>query len=75
MKFLRTPIFKNICERLLLYFRLLKKKFLKNEKMVNRNLRKMENSDLKMLEKNFRDFRDFRGFRVFGLALGKGVSA
>ena len=30
---------------------------------------KIENSDLKILEKNFRDFWDFRGFRVFDLAL------
>ena len=30
---------------------------------------KIENSDLKISEKNFRDFRDFRGFRVFNLAL------
>ena len=30
---------------------------------------KIENSDLKFLEKNFRDFQDFRGFRVFDLAL------
>ena len=29
---------------------------------------KIENSDFKILEKNFRDFRDFRGFRVFYLA-------
>ena len=29
---------------------------------------KTENSDLKILEKNFRDFQDFRGFRVFNLA-------
>ena len=29
---------------------------------------KIENSDLKISEKNFRDFRDFRGFRDFGLA-------
>ena len=29
---------------------------------------KIENSDLKILEKNFRDFRDFRGFLVFDQA-------
>ena len=29
---------------------------------------KIENSDLKISGKNFRDFRDFRGFRVFNLA-------
>ena len=29
---------------------------------------KIENSDLKISEKMFRDFRDFRGFRVFDLA-------
>ena len=29
---------------------------------------KIENSDLKILEKNFWDFRDFRGFRIFDLA-------
>ena len=29
---------------------------------------KIENSDLKTSEKNFRDFWDFRGFRVFDLA-------
>ena len=35
-KFLRTPIFKNICKQLFLYFRILKNKFfLKNEKMAN----------------------------------------
>ena len=88
---LRTPILKNICEQLFLYFRILRKIFLKNnEKMANRNLgseksrksrkinpsflisefsilptTKIENSDLKILEKNF---RDFRGFRVFDLA-------
>ena len=28
---------------------------------------KIENSDLKISEKIFRDFRDFRGFRVFDL--------
>ena len=28
---------------------------------------KIENLDLKISEKNFRDFRDFRGFRVFDL--------
>ena len=30
---------------------------------------KIENSDLKISEKNFRDFRDFWGFRVFDLVL------
>ena len=29
---------------------------------------KIENSDFKFLEKNFRDFRDFQGFQVFHLA-------
>ena len=29
---------------------------------------KIENLDLNILEKNFRDSRDFRGFRVFDLA-------
>ena len=29
---------------------------------------KIENSDLKISEKNFLDFLDFRGFRVFNLA-------
>ena len=83
VKILRTPILKNICERLFLYFRILRKTFfLNNEKMVNRKLgkvgnlgnlgklfrvflfpsfrffptAKIENSDLKILEKNFRDF-------------------
>ena len=40
-----------------------KKVFLKNCPTA-----KIENSDLKILEKNFRHFRDFRGFRVFDLA-------
>ena len=30
---------------------------------------KIQNSDLKISEKMFRDFRDFRGFRVFDLAI------
>ena len=30
---------------------------------------KIDNSDLRFLEKNFRDFGDFRGFRVFVLAV------
>ena len=29
---------------------------------------KIENSDLKISQKNFRDFQDFRGYRVFDLA-------
>ena len=33
---------------------------------------KIEYSDLKTSQKNFRDFRDFRGFQVFDLA---GVTA
>ena len=32
---------------------------------------KIENSDLKISEKNFRDFRDFRDFRVFDPAVLK----
>ena len=78
-KLLRTPILKNICERLFLYFRIVKKKkfILKNEKMANRKLGKVgnlgeiilsiqffptvkiENSDSKILEKNFRNFQGF----------------
>ena len=30
---------------------------------------KIENSDLKISEKNFLDFRDFQGFRVFDRAI------
>ena len=29
---------------------------------------KIENSDLKISQKNFRDFQDFQSFRVFNLA-------
>ena len=84
---------RNICERLFLYFRILKKK-LKNEKMANRNSEKSEKSEiseklfrvflfpsvrfcptakienwnLKILEKFFRNFRDFQGFQGFHLA-------
>ena len=42
-KFLRIPIFENICEWLSLYFRIYKKKFLKNEKMANQKLGKVGN--------------------------------
>ena len=35
---------------------------------------KIENSDLKISEKNFRDFRDSRGFRVFDLTMKFQVS-
>ena len=42
-KFLRTRIFKNMYERLFLYFRILKKIFLKIEKMANWKLRKVGN--------------------------------
>ena len=34
---------------------------------------KIENSDLKISEKNFRGFREFRGFRVFNLAGNQGI--
>ena len=40
-KFLGTPILKNICERLFLYFRIFTKNFLENEKLANRKLRKI----------------------------------
>ena len=45
--------------------------------MKKRKSKPQKNGKLgfKNVGKNFRDFRDFRGFRVFGLALGKGVSA
>ena len=92
--FLITPILKNTCQQLFLYYRILKKKFLKKERMANRNSEKSEiseiseklfgiflftsfrffptgkiqNSDLKISEKNF---RNFRGFRVFSLAILK----
>ena len=40
-KFLRTRIFKNMCERLFLYFRILKKIFFEKSKNGNRKLRKV----------------------------------
>ena len=42
-KFLRTPIFKNMYEWLVLYFRILKKKIFVNENMPNRKLGKVGN--------------------------------
>ena len=92
-KFLRIRIFKNMYERLSLYFRILNFFYFlfflfiyffekwKNGKSKTRKswksrksrrnysefcpTAKIENSDLKFLEKNF---RDFRGFLVFDMA-------
>ena len=79
-KFLRTRIFKNMYERLFLCFRILKKKFMKNEKIANRKLGKMGNlGNLGKIIPSFRfcpidkieneDFRflekNFRDFQEF----------
>ena len=42
-KILRTAILKNICERMFLYFRILRNFFVVVEKMANRNLGKVRN--------------------------------
>ena len=85
MRDFKTPILKNICERLFLYFRILKKFFF--EKWTNGKSKARKNwksqefliSEFSILPysqnrnvgfKNLgRNFRDFRGFRVFDLTI------
>ena len=61
-QFLRTLIFKYIYEQLFLYFRILKKFFLKNEKNGKSKTRKSR-------KKSRKNYSEFSYFRVFDFAL------
>ena len=82
MRNFKTPILKNICERLFLYFRKLKKKIF--EKWTNGKSKTQKNQKSQESRKNYsefsilpnsqnlnlgKNFRDFRGFRVFDRAI------